>query len=1322
MSFVEDNFNDLGNLSDQPDTLDMTQLLQNFEHNEPIFDNELLYPSPKESEIVHYKDEHLIQGTVEAIVAYITSPNIIDYQSLVDFFLTFRSYIDSLPLLELLLCRLSWCLKRSLSNDDNTSIIGQSVLVRTFVTLRHWLLNHFQDDFVKNVLLRQLFTGTLNEMAKYDEYIGLSSNTLQAKIVRDLKKVYSSLCHLYWNIKIDKDINSTDDMLFYQLNAYENMPISRLSLHGSKQLNDPSFRRSGLLSMMDNQSLTSNQLLSNNYNNKSNLTQLEGIINERGIKKHHPKTVKCETDFRNFKASMSNLRQKPVENSARNSLDLIYSSLLEDMNSESLKGVVDLSQNKSDSNKGFTINGKVEIFNDSNVDKIYSLKYKETKSENQNNILKEQIKEQPDKFSSIIVKKSALDTSKNQKKKNFFKSFFGSDKENEIMVSHKTVKNSNTRMKLGNSNINTNLKLNQGEKSKYNTIPTPQSIIEDLEKLVDTTNKVDYLSNRLLDDYNKVIENPRFRRRLSKQLYNANRKSVLSTALNFQDVKEEEDINHITPTKVTDNNRNSEANISFQAPSPIGNWSESDILDTSNEFVDMNVNDSAVNNSVILRNSLCQDENSPNFLPDKKDSPPRTLIKDDNDDSLVHTPGSLFSESPFETPQNLNPKQVNVNGWSVDNHVTTDTFTISSRAASAVIAQPNMRLSVLSKKESRLSAKSYLSYDSAFSNSFASTHKKSPDALNNLRRQNGFANLRLDNNASLSNDEDFRTGFGNASFESYHNDTNINNVNENSSCLENNLALLSELPYNTILNFDSVSTLSIISSPAGSHGPNYNGISQTAINELAAIPDQTLDGNPLDWTLNKLRGQAAVTPMTAPSATFDLPDSIRTNQTSEPNTPKVVYGLNDEKSITKDTVVRELKTSSHSPFMSPSKEMHKKHAIAIVCKSPTKQDNVFIDLDENNEVSLEKQVRDLYISNNPNDENEKNSNNRLSVSTRLTSSSKLLQMNLLSRSGSVLTRTSTGKLLRDTPDQQSNFELNSLWATPKGLNVNEQKMSVEQVLKENKHIPFIFEIDTQILMEQLTLIEKDILMEIEWSELVNLKWDQPIVPYNSWLRLLLDSSLKSGLQMVTLRFNLMTNWVISQILLCSDVTLRVLTISRFIYLAVLCREAQNYSTVFEIMLALNSDMIKKLKSTWIRVDPGSILKLKNLNDLTSPIGNFKNYREELGNIVVSKGMIPFLPLALSDLTTNSELPNIINSSAVDSDLESTSLNIENNDNFYELVNFEKFRKGGNIMKNTIRMIEWSKFYNYKVDKDILSKCLYVSCLSEEEMDQCIEII
>ena len=133
----------------------------------------------------------IMAATVPRLVAQITSPSFLDYELLSDFFLTFRSFMTPADLVAYLLARLEWAVGRS---DQ----VGKIVTVRTFVALRHWILNYFVDDFVPDYSLRVSFCDTLNLLcaalkAKPDGVVK------EWKILSELKKCWRRTCALYWD-------------------------------------------------------------------------------------------------------------------------------------------------------------------------------------------------------------------------------------------------------------------------------------------------------------------------------------------------------------------------------------------------------------------------------------------------------------------------------------------------------------------------------------------------------------------------------------------------------------------------------------------------------------------------------------------------------------------------------------------------------------------------------------------------------------------------------------------------------------------------------------------------------------------------------------------------------------------------------------------------------------------------------------------------------------------------------------------------------------------------------------------------------------------
>lgn len=1358
----EDDFmgSDTNSVVHNDSSLDMQQLLLNFQENEPIFDNELLYPTPKESVIVHFKNEKLVEGTVEALITYVTSPEVLDYQFLVDFFLTFRTYIDALPLLELLLCRLSWCLKNSLSNDLNRSSIGRLVLVRTFVTIRHWLLNHFQDDFVNNNLLRQLFTNTINELAKYEQYIGTDFNNLQTKIIKDLKKNYLTMCSIYWNLEI---IEYPSDMLHYTISSYHNFNNSRLSTVGLSHLNDPSTRRSTLLYMFDNQS--SSNILSESFGKKAQSssslarspqlptkTPLETFLSKNSNQRSKSLFKNEQNSFLYPKASLNALEldRNKLRTNDSSSIDQLYSNICTVFSNQAVSGFVSLDKFNLEKNAtdGFTTRGNIEIFEDSKVSKIESLakeinpifpesKAPEKRSINQKVEIKTLTKTakpfisspKPDQATkqnnkTILQQKQKSKT----KKRSFLKSLFNHhDKENvpagsvndrtkagraivepKVLLTNSETDCQRQEQQQSQKQCQSEVKLNYRTEESSST----HNVIEDLEKTININeNNIDYLEELVIRDYQLMMQLPTFKQRYSRQLKNSNRKSVLSTAIDLGNRESKFDP-HDSPTKSgkesynmnqlenlinSKNNTHGLNNVdeaqekSFQTPPDTMNWSESlEIDDSHNDvFIDMGVTNEELQDVSEIDSTVHSNDHrfrSYGELPVRGRSSLqvyRSSLKQ------LHAPQKGKCSSDPNLPIGLNNNRIS-NGFS-DREENRSVDTTTNRFSINMIGRSSM-----------ISNKSYMTYDSDISASSRGVAFNSINAdmdENKLRKKHAISNLRVDNQSISDTDDE---SLGNEDAKKISDVGNLKNA-ENQSTTSiatakaldmESLEIMQELPFYSFISSEKStnSGISILPSPTPSQ-TCYNGLSQTDINELAAIPDEKLDGDPLHYTLSKLRG--------------------------ERKKPKVILGLND---TNQDVDIGD-------------EETHRKHAVAIVCQSPIdsdfseanvnktlKDDCCNSDYDSTEEARLERQVKDLYISNNSAEMNKSNAPSTPSKNQKL-------EMNMISTqslgmtrdNGNTLTRVSTGKLLKDD-GERSCFEMQSLLATPKALNCSKQILSVTQIMQGELHIPFIFKYDSEQLAKQMTLIERDIIMEVEWKELINLKWDQPISPYNSWLRLLLDLSDKTGLQMITLRFNLVNNWIISEILLCKDFALRVLAITRFVQLAQTCRKIQNYGTLFQIMLALNSEVMKQLKSTWIRVDPGTILRFKELKDLTSPNSNFKNYRDEIEKIVPSKGFIPFLPLELSDLTMYSEMPTIV-SSKLDNSTEIDSLDeFEDGSDSYELVSFEKFTITGQTVKKTLRYIEWARFYSFEADNDIISKCLYISSLSEEDMELCLKEI
>ncbi|KAH7159699.1 hypothetical protein B0J13DRAFT_580917 [Dactylonectria estremocensis] len=167
--------------------------MSNLKIEPAMFDDLTFKPACDDRALVRYSPatSAVTAATPPRLVAEITSPSFLDYELISDFFLTFRAFLESEDLLRMLVARLRWALDR----EDET---GMVVRVRTFVALRHWILNYFMDDFVLDYNLRVTFCELLNDFV--DELSKCNrSRKVQLKILGELKKCWRRVCALYWD-------------------------------------------------------------------------------------------------------------------------------------------------------------------------------------------------------------------------------------------------------------------------------------------------------------------------------------------------------------------------------------------------------------------------------------------------------------------------------------------------------------------------------------------------------------------------------------------------------------------------------------------------------------------------------------------------------------------------------------------------------------------------------------------------------------------------------------------------------------------------------------------------------------------------------------------------------------------------------------------------------------------------------------------------------------------------------------------------------------------------------------------------------------------
>lgn len=146
------------------------------------------------------------------------------------------------------------------------------------------------------------------------------------------------------------------------------------------------------------------------------------------------------------------------------------------------------------------------------------------------------------------------------------------------------------------------------------------------------------------------------------------------------------------------------------------------------------------------------------------------------------------------------------------------------------------------------------------------------------------------------------------------------------------------------------------------------------------------------------------------------------------------------------------------------------------------------------------------------------------------------------------------------------------------------------------------------------------------------------------------------------RFNQVSRWVVTCIMIAKDTKEQILLVEKFIKIAKRLYEMNNYNSLMQIMSGLNNIAIQRLKQIREGLHADTVEILEKLEEFISPKHNFKNYRSAEKPPL----HLPYLALTLRDLT----FINDGNTDYLPNPLESDST---------QLINFEKLKMYSDII-------------------------------------------
>jgi len=150
-------------------------------------------------------------------------------------------------------------------------------------------------------------------------------------------------------------------------------------------------------------------------------------------------------------------------------------------------------------------------------------------------------------------------------------------------------------------------------------------------------------------------------------------------------------------------------------------------------------------------------------------------------------------------------------------------------------------------------------------------------------------------------------------------------------------------------------------------------------------------------------------------------------------------------------------------------------------------------------------------------------------------------------------------------------------------------------------------------------------------------------------------------------FNDISFWVQYQILQQKKLDPRYKVFKRFIKLIKCSLDFNNFNLCYEILSALSSSSIFRLKKTWAKLERNKKLFefYESMRVMMSPTGSFKDYRTVLKN--TNPPCLPYLGIYLTDLTF----------------IEDGNPNYLDIENRTDIINFEKMRKVSLVIEKIV---------------------------------------
>jgi hypothetical protein len=165
------------------------------------------------------------------------------------------------------------------------------------------------------------------------------------------------------------------------------------------------------------------------------------------------------------------------------------------------------------------------------------------------------------------------------------------------------------------------------------------------------------------------------------------------------------------------------------------------------------------------------------------------------------------------------------------------------------------------------------------------------------------------------------------------------------------------------------------------------------------------------------------------------------------------------------------------------------------------------------------------------------------------------------------------------------------------------------------------EVPEEMIAEQLALTCFGLYEHIEPPEFFN----------SAWCKAGADRSSPNVLAIID-NFNHTSSWVSAVLVSEPKLKKRARLLERLILIAKYLREVKCFHLLVAMLSAFNVSAISRLKHTFARLNKKTVGILKELEEVTSMEGAYRNYRAALEQVPSDQAAVPYLGVVLTDLT------------------------------------------------------------------------------------------